>query len=367
MFLKFVNGHPETLEILNMADETRVRIGLIGAGWIGAHHGRNVIKNPFAELVALAEPDRQKAEALLHGTEASVRVYDDYRELLRQDDVDAVIIASPNAMHGEQAVAAAEASKHIYLEKPMSITLDDCRKVAKAVDKAGIKCEMGYHRRLNPLVQYARKLQEQGQLGEMVLAESDYIHHVPGDWDIWQWAGKERIAGSLIHAGAGHNIDLLRYFCGEVVEVGCFKDIRMPRKIQVETEDTAVINLRFANGALGRVAMLLGPIVPFTFTLRLFGTRGTVDNRRVWLDTTPSFCQCGHENDFVELPCAWVPDNIQGGVAETWDRCLDVFVDDVRLDRQPLNDAVSGFRTAAVCFAAIESAREKKMVVPEEW
>ena len=279
-------------ETLNMPGGTKVRIGLIGAGWIGAHHGHNVLRNPHAELVAVADADRQKAGRLPaaqggrgDGSTATTR------NLLRQDDVDAVVIASPNAMHAEQAVAAADAAKHIYLEKPMAIALDDCRRMVKAIAKAGVKCAMGYHRRLNPLAQYARKLQEQGQLGEIALAESDYLHHVPGDLDIWQWLGKEAIAGSLLHAAAGHNIDLLRYFCGEVVEVGCFKDARMPRKIQVETEDLAVVILRFANGALGRVAMLVGPIVPFTFTLRLFGTRGTVDNNRVWLDTIPAFCR----------------------------------------------------------------------------
>ena len=339
-----------------MPSGTKVRTGLIGAGWIGAHHGRNVLRNPHAELVAVADADRQKAEAFLQREGATATVYADYQHLLRQDDVDAVVIASPNAQHAQQAVAAADAAKHVYLEKPMAIALDDCRRMVKAIAKAGVKCAMGYHRRLNPLTQYARNLQEQGQLGEIVLAESDYLHHVPGDLDIWQWLGKEAVAGSLLHAAAGHNIDLLRYFCGEVVEVGCFKDARMPRKIQVETEDLAVVILRFANGALGRVAMLVGPIVPFTFTLRLFGTRGTVDNNRVWLDTIPSFCETGHERDFIELPRSWIADNMQGGVAETWDKCMDVFIDDVRLDRKPLNDAVSGFRTAAVCFAAVQSA-----------
>ena len=348
-----------------MPDGTKVRIGLIGAGWIGAHHGHNVLRNPHAELVAVADADRQKAAAFLRRG-AAARVYGDYEELLRQDDVDAVVVASPNKMHAEQAVAAAAASKHVYLEKPMAIALDDCRRTVKAIANAGVKCAMGYHRRLNPLVQYARKLQEQGQIGQLALAESDYLHHVPGDLDIWQWLGKEAIAGSLLHAAAGHNIDLLRYFCGEVVEVGCFKDARMPRKIQVETEDNAVVILRFANGALGRVAMLVGPIVSFTFTLRLFGTRGTLDNNRVWLDTTPAFAETGHEHDFIELPRSWMPDNVQGGISETWDKCMDAFIDDVRLDRQPLNDAASGFRTAAVCFAAVRSANEKKIVAPEE-
>ncbi len=349
-----------------MSTGTKVRIGLIGAGWIGAHHGHNVLRNPHAKLVAVADADRRKAEAFLEREGASAEVYADYQHLLRQEDVDAVIIASPNAMHAQQAVAAAEAAKHIYLEKPMAITLDDCRRIVRAVAHAGVKCAVGYHRRLNPLAQYARNLQEQGQLGQIVLAESDYLHHVPGDLDIWQWLGKEAVAGSLVHAAAGHNVDLLRFFCGEVAEVACFKDARMPRKIQVETEDLAVVILRFASGALGRVAMLVGPIVPVTITLRLFGTRGTVDNNRVWLDTIPAFCDSGHERDFIELPRSWIADNIQGGVAETWDKCLDAFIDDIRLDRAPTGDAMSGFRTAAVCFAAVQSAKEKKFVIPED-
>ncbi len=134
-------------------------------------------------------------------------------------------------------------------------------------------------------------------MGELVLAESDYFHYVPGDLEIWEWLGKTDIAGSLIHAGTGHNVDLLRYFCGEVAEVSCFKDIRMPRTTQIQTEDIAILNLRFAGGALGRVGLFLGPILPFTFSLRLFGTRGSLDNERIWLDSSPRFAESGRERD----------------------------------------------------------------------
>ncbi|MBA7588754.1 Inositol 2-dehydrogenase/D-chiro-inositol 3-dehydrogenase [subsurface metagenome] len=276
-----------------------------------------------------------------------------------------MVIASPNASHAEQAVAAAEAGKHIYLEKPMAISLEDCRKIVKAVDNSNVKCDMGYHRRLSPLPQYAKGLIKDGKLGDLALVESDYFHYVPGDWDIWEWAGKKDIAGTPIHGGTGHNIDLLRYFCGEVTEVSCYRDIKMPRKIQVETEDIAIINLRFENGAMGRVGLFLGPILPFLFSFRLFGTRGTVVNNRVWLDTIPRFYDFGHEQDCIRLPESWVWDNVQGGVSETWKECIDTFIDDIRLDRKPFNDAVSGFNTAAVCFAALQSAADKKTVTPE--
>jgi predicted dehydrogenase len=158
---------------------------------------------------------------------------------------------------------------------------------------------------------------------------------------------------------------LLRYLCGEVAEVSCFREIRMPRKIQVETEDIAMLNLRFESGVLGRVGLFLGPILPFTFTLRLFGTRGTIDNNRVWLDTIPRFYELGHERDNITLPESWIPDNVQGGVSETWKQAIDTFVDDVRLDRKPFNDAASGFNTAAVCFAALQAAAENRAIKPE--
>ena len=348
-----------------MNDDNIVRVGLIGAGWIGSHHGRNVIANPYAELAAVADAEQSRAEAFLTCEGIGGRAYDDYHELLEQPDIDAVVIATPNGMHARQAIAAAEAGKHIYLEKPMAITLDDCRAVAQAVATAGVICDMGYHRRLNPLVQYAKGLQGEGKLGDLVLAESDYMHYIPGDWDIWSWLGKEEIAGSLIHAGAGHNIDLLRYFAGEVAEVQCFKDIRMPRKIQVETEDIAIINLRFESGVLGRAMFISGPILPFTFTLRLYGTAGTVFDNRVWLNTIPCFDQPGHEGDSITLPKSWIPDNVQGGISETWDKCINAFIDDVRLQRKPFNGAASGFNTAAVCFAAVQAAQEKKVIAPE--
>ncbi len=348
-----------------MGERKPLRVGLIGTGWIGAHHGCNLVRNPHVELTAAAGRDKARVRAFLDDEGIEARAYDDVRDMLAREALDAAVVASPNALHAEHAVAAAEAGLHLYLEKPLATTPDDCRRVVEAVRKAGVKCAMGYHRRFNPLVKFTRELQEQGRLGEPVLFESDYIHHIPGDWAIWDWLGQESVAGSLIHAGAGHSVDLARHLCGEVAEVSCFKDVRMPRKARVETEDIAVINLRFESGALGRIVLFVGPIVPFRFNLRLYGTRGTVDNNRVWLDTMPRFDDPAHEDDCMTLPRSWIPDNVQGGVAEPWGPCLDDFIDDLRLDRRPANDAASGFNTAAVCFAAVESAKRNAVVAPE--
>jgi predicted dehydrogenase len=287
----------------------------------------------------------------------------DYRQLLERNDIDAAYICTPNGMHAEMTIAAAQAGKHIMCEKPMAITLADCERVRGAVKAAGVKYLIGYHRRFNPLYRHVKELLGQGVLGKPVFVESDYIHHIPGDWAIWEWLGKEDIAGSLFHAGAGHNVDLLRYLCGEIVEVSCFKDIAIPRSVQIETEDVAVALFKFAHGAIGKVLLLVGGVTPFTFHFALYGTRGTVRNNRIWLDTIPRFDQPGHENDCIELPVSWIPNNVQGGIAETWGKLDECFVDILADDLASPNDVDSSFRTSQACFAVLEAARTGKNLI----
>jgi predicted dehydrogenase len=338
-----------------------VRIGLVGAGWMGSEHGRNILKNPAATLAGICDSSRESIRKFKASTAAACPEYSDYRDLLASS-IDAVVIASPNAMHAEMAVAAARAGKHIFCEKPMAITLDDCRRVRDAVSQAGVNYLIGYHRRLNPLYQHVKQLINDGSLGTPFLVESDYIHHIPGDWDIWSWLGKESIAGSLFHAGSGHNVDLIRYLCGEVVEVSCMKGAFLPRKQQVETEDTAMALYRFASGAIGKVHCCVGPICPFQFNLRLYGTRGTVLNNRVWLDSIPRFADPDHAEDCLTLPASWIPDNVQGGISETWGRLIDHFVR-MLTDHEPcINDVHSALKTSAACFAAMESARTGRAI-----
>ena len=342
----------------------KARIGLIGVGWMGSHHGHNILRNPQAELVGIAsrtcDQDKLKQFPVTEGV--SRRCYKHYEDLLEQDDLNAVVIASPNHVHAEQAVAAAQAGKHIYLEKPMALNLDDCKRIVREVKQAGVKFLIGYHRRFNPLYQYAKKLAADGDLGKLFFVESDYVHHMPSDWPIWSWIGKAAIGGSIFHAGSGHNVDLIRFFGGEIAEVACFKDVLLPRDTPVDTEDTAVAIFRFANGMIGKVMLCVGAIVPFTFNLKLFGSKGTIVNNQLWLDSTPAFYELGHEKDYISLPESWVPDNVMGGVGEPWDKCMDHFVDILVKGVPSLNDVDSAYRTSEACFAVTIAAQEKRVV-----
>ena len=338
-----------------------IKVGIIGLGWMGSEHARNLLAHPRVRLAAVADPEEKNVAAFFEQNGFQCAHYQDYQQILKSD-VEAVVIASPNALHGRMCIEAAHAGKHIFCEKPMAITLDDCKRIRDAVKKAGVKYLIGYHRRLNPLYQYAKQLLDRGELGKPFLVESDYIHYVPGDLPIWSWLGKKDIAGSIFHAGSGHNVDLIRYMCGDIVEVTCYKGVFLPRAEQVETEDTALAIFRFQNGGLGKVHCCVGPIVPFTFNFKLYGTRGSVINNRVWLDTIPRFDQSGHENDCIELPTAWIPDNVQGGISEPWNKLIDHFVDMLASDAACLNDVNSAYQTSAACFAAIESAEKGRTI-----
>lgn len=344
----------------------KIKIGLVGLGWMGSEHGRNILANPKAELAAICDTEQEYTGKFKLATGCKCKTFTDFKALLKSG-INAVVIASPNAMHADMAVAAAKARKHIYCEKPMAITLADCRRVRDAVEKAGVKFLIGYHRRLNPLYQYAKRLLDEGKLGKAFMVESDYIHHVPDNLRIWSWAGKEKIAGSLFHAGSGHNVDLIRYFCGDVTEVACMKDAFLPRVPQVETEDTAVAIFRFASGAIGKVQCCVGPIIPFHFNFKLYGTKGTVLDNRVWLDDMPRFAEAGRESGGLTLPENWIPDNVQGdSIGEPWDKLMNHFVDMLTDNRPCINDVASAYKTSVACFAAVEAAKRKKVISIKE-
>jgi len=132
--------------------------------------------------------------------------------------------------------------------------------------------------------------------------------------------------------------------------------------VQVETEDTAIAIFRFENGMIGKVHYCSGPILPFTFNFALYGTKGTLINNKLWLDSSPEFYEFGHEKDYLLLPESWIPDNVQGGIGEPWDKCLDHFIDALVNDKPMLNDVESAYRTSEACFAVVVAALEKRVV-----
>jgi len=197
-----------------MADDGELRIGVIGAGGRGglarlAHkpdQGVRVVAGVDVRPEALAQfRERFGAEAF---------VSDDYRELLARDDVDAVFVTSPDYCHEEHAVAAAEAGKHVYLEKPMAITIAGCDRILEAARAAGTKLYLGHNMRHFPVVRKMKELIDAGAIGEPKVGWCRHFVCYGCDAYFKDWHAERQYATGLLLQKGAHDIDVLHWLCG---------------------------------------------------------------------------------------------------------------------------------------------------------
>ena len=230
-----------------------VRIGIVGVGRAGQVHGRNVKSGMAgAELVALGDPNQD----LLHqvGQQLAVaRLVADYRDVVQRDDLDAVVIATPTFLHREIACAAAAAGKHVFLEKPMALSVEECQQINAATQKAGVKLQMGFMRRFDAGFMQAKEILDSGELGRVMMIKS--TGRGPGGPGPWMY-DLTRSNGIIAEVNS-HDIDSLNWFVGSPLrrvyaESDNFKCPDAKRQYP-DFYDNFLASFRFADGTLGVV------------------------------------------------------------------------------------------------------------------
>jgi predicted dehydrogenase len=342
--------------------DKKLKVGLIGTGWIAGHHINGYRRSGKAEVVAVADVNEKTARDYMQRNGLDCKYYKDYRDLLADSEVQAVSICVPNKYHSEVTVAAANAGKHMLAEKPFVTNPEEARASYAAIQKAGVKVAVGYHRRFNPICKEIVRMRENGQLGKIYFAQSDYIHNLPDELPIWDWIGKKEFNPSLYHAGGGHCVDTIRYLMNdEIVECTAFvSNFNYP---SCETEAETVALYRFASGQIGKVmSLVLKPVNSFTFNIEVFGTKGTMRNNRLILDTIPNYNDPTNPDNEIVYP-AWMPNN-NAGITEPWDVEVCEFVDWVLGDSEGkvLCKAIDAIRVAEACWAAVISSAEHRVV-----
>jgi predicted dehydrogenase len=257
-------------------------VAVVGFGWMGQVHARAYSRLPHhypdlalrPRLVAVADPaddGRRENAVRAYGFESSST---DWRDVVGRDDVDAVSVTGPNFVHREVAVAAAEAGKHVWVEKPVGRDAGETRAVAAAVRAAGVQSAVGFNYRNAPAVELARELVDAGRLGRIEQVDvrmlADYSAHPSGalSWRFETARAGSGVLGDLVC----HGIDLARYVVGDVTELvsdAATYIAHRPRAsgaashfarseggdlTPVENEDYAAALLRFAGGARGTLA-----------------------------------------------------------------------------------------------------------------
>jgi predicted dehydrogenase len=192
----------------------RLRIGVIGAGGRGTLAG-HWARSPRAEVVAAVDrrPEAFAELAKAAGHEAFAKL-DDHRRLLDRRDVDAVLVASPDWLHEEHAVAALAAGKHVYCEKPLAITVKGCDRILLAARKARRKLMVGFNMRHMNFVRTMKEIVDSGAIGELRTAWCRHFVGFGGKFYFHDWHAEKAKAGSLLLQKGSHDIDVMHWICG---------------------------------------------------------------------------------------------------------------------------------------------------------
>jgi UDP-N-acetyl-2-amino-2-deoxyglucuronate dehydrogenase len=231
----------------------RIGTALIGLGKIASAHAEALASLPRSRFVAVCDDDPGRSGAF--GQRYGVRAYSRLDELLADADVQMVSICTPHPTHARLAIRAAEAGRHVLVEKPMALTLADCDAMIQAAAAHGVKLGVISQRRFYEPVRRVQEAIVQGRIGQPVLATVTVLGWRGEDYyraDPWRgtWAGE---GGGVLVNQVTHQLDLLQWFMGPVEELfGYWANLNHG---YIEVEDTSVAVLRFAGGALGSIVV----------------------------------------------------------------------------------------------------------------
>ena len=222
----------------------KTRIAVAGAGYIGLAHMGVLRASATCELSAVVDPS---PAVQAHADAAGVPLYKSLAELFAKDWPDGVVLATPNQLHGPQALECIAARLPMLLEKPIAPTVAQAQRLVEAVDKAQAKMLIGHHRAHSPIMAKAREVVASGVLGQLVAVTGSATFLKP-DHYFTDGPWRREPGGGPILLNMIHEVHNLRMLCGEIVAVQAFSS-NATRGFAVE--DTVAINLRFASGALG--------------------------------------------------------------------------------------------------------------------
>lgn len=341
--------------------QTPVRIAVVGAGAMGRNHIRFVVEEPACELVAIADAFEGARET---ADKVGVSFFTDPAQMMDEVKPDGIIIATPNGLHLSVAREAVSRGIVPLVEKPISDDLADAECFAAEADEAGVPVLVGQHRRHNPFVSKAKEIIDGGELGQLTVSSFHYMIYKNDEYFDVEWRRKKGAGPILVNLV--HDVDLLRYLLGEPVAV---QGMQSSAARGFETEDSAVINVRFANGSLASMTISDATAAPWNWeaTARedpqyrpfnadayfIGGTKGALSLPRLQL-TSYDGASSWHKPLKVDVPAVdpALPHKMQ----------LKHFIKVVRREETPVVTPADNVKTLRTLFAVKKAAETGELV-----
>lgn len=327
-----------------------MRMLVIGCGSIGKRHIRNLKGLNAGDIIAHdIQPERRHEVEL----ECEVRAYDDLEEALAQKP-EVALVCTPTSLHIPAALSAAHNGCHLFIEKPLSHSLDGVDKLIEIVAQKGLVTLVGCNMRFHPSIVLVKELLEKESIGRVLCARVQAGQYLP-DWHPWEdyrqgYSANRSLGGGIILDGV-HEIDYITWFLGEVSQVACLTD--KLSSLEIDTEDTAEILLRLKSGTIVEVHM---DYIQRAYgrSCQIIGEEGTI----LW----------DFNDKQVKLYSAetkeWqaFPEKLDYDINQMYVEEMKHFVSCLEGKARPMQDIVAGKKTLEIALAAKESNETGKMV-----
>lgn len=340
-----------------------MKYALIGCGRISPNHIAAAIANNL-DIVAICDINEDNMKKIITSFTLSDKVqkYVDYRELLKNEKIDLIAIATESGKHSQIALDCIEAGVNIIIEKPIALSLSDADKIIQSSESKGVKVCACHQNRFNKSIQKIRQAVEDGRFGKLIYGTAhvrwnrgeDYYTQAP-------WRGTWEQDGGALMNQCIHNIDLLRWMMGdEIIEVVGFTDQLLHDYLQAE--DLGIALIRFKNGSYGIIEGTTN-IYPQNLeeTLYIFGETGTIKagGKSVNLIEEWRFADMLDDSDTVKKTFNENPPNVYGfGHIPLYSDMIEA----INKDRKPYVDAYAGRRALELVLAIYKSQKEGRSV-----
>lgn len=330
----------------------KLNVGIIGAGRIGQVHAKSITYHiPQAKIVAISDIYYEGAKRVAESL-GIPNAYEDYHEILNNPEIDAVLICSSTDTHADIAVEAVEAGKHIFCEKPVDLTVAKIKKVIAAVEKAGVKLQIGFNRRYDHNFAEIKRLANDGKLGKLQTIKITSRDPEPPSIDY------VKVSGGIFLDMTVHDFDMARFIGGEVEEVYANAAVTVDEAIgEAGDVDTALIALKFKNGAIGVIDNCRKACYGYDQRLEVFGTGGQASAAN---DTPTNVSYINEKGNMTDKPLYFFLERYMQSFTDEMTEFINAVQND-ELTKTTVNDGLEALRLGLAAKLSVKEHRPVKL------
>jgi len=335
------------------------RVGIVGLGWVAGAHLETFKNVKGARVTAVCSRRKHDPADLQKQYGIPLKAYTDYDRMLADPEIDIIDVCTPHPLHAPQAIAAAQAGKHLVIEKPLCIRWEDAQAMRQAIKKAGVQACVCFECRFSAHFTLVKSVVQQGMFGDLHYGEVDYLHGIGPWYGQFPWNVKKDMGGSSLLTAGCHALDGLLYFMNdEVVEVTSYATrSKNAAFAPYEYPTTSSTLLRFKGGQVGKVGSVIDCVQPYHLRVYLVGSEGSIQDNKFYSAKLPGL----DKKKWSTLETALVD---SGDVHDhPYLAQFQAFVDSLqRNEPMPRTDFDTAFESHRVAFAADLSAAEGRPV-----